>query len=117
MDASLSGVLILVGVGLWVMVVYQNNKARRMLEKWAAENGYQLTEMTRCGWNTGPFEAVSRRSPPVYKIALEHERGRVREAWAVCGEGGFRLDKLNPNPNLVVVVWDDEYKEGYSRRI
>lgn len=117
MDASLVGGLILVVVALWMMVVYQNNKARRMLEQWAAENGYQLMDMTRCGWNTGPFEAVSKRSPPVYRIALENERGRVREAWAVCGEGGFRLDKLNPNPNLVVVVWDEEYKEGYRRRI
>lgn len=116
MDASLIGSLILVGVGLFIIGIYQNTRARRLLEKWAVQNGYQLKEMARCGLNTGPFQAM-RGSPPVYKIKLENEQGHERVAWVACGEGRTRLTKMNPNPDLVTVVWDEEYKDGYSRRI
>ncbi len=105
-------------------ISYMSNKdkhSRQMLEKWAKENGYQLGDVTMCGFDRGPFDEGRRRiwnyKPLAHKIVLVDQEGREHSAWAACGEGRRQLDGLPPDHNLVIVVWDEEYRNGYFRRI
>ncbi|MBZ0318054.1 MAG: hypothetical protein K8L91_16660 [Anaerolineae bacterium] len=108
---------------LTVVITYMSNKdrhSRQMLNKWAKENGYQLGDVTMCGFDRGPFDEGRRHmwnyKPLAYKIVLVDQEGREHSAWAACGEGRTGSG-LPPDHNLVIVVWDEEYRNGYFRRI
>jgi hypothetical protein len=113
---TLCGIAFVIGL-LLLIGTLQNAKSHNALKCWSEENGYKLVEMDRCGLNTGPFEVISKYSPPVYKLTLEDEQGRQRIAWVCRGEGHPRLGKLTPRDNVLTIIWDEEYRAGYYRRI
>ena len=76
-------------------------RGQDMINKWVADNGYQLQSSRLCLFNRGPFFFRSCDSQLVYYVTVMIEPGRYRNAWIRCG--GFMIGIF---ANKVTVKWD-----------
>lgn len=76
-------------------------RANRMLERWAAQNGYQILERRlRMLWR-GPFIWTSSGGQVVYRVHVCDAQSNERFGWALCGGffGGVLSDEVE-------IEWD-----------
>jgi hypothetical protein len=60
-------------------------RSRRILETWAAENGYELLHANLRHIFRGPFFWNSSKSQTVYYVRVLDGDGRQRVGWVLCG--------------------------------
>ena len=79
------------------------SRSRRMLNDWAARNGFELMSCEYCWLWRGPFFFRSSKGQAVYRILVRDAQGRQRSGYARCGGWlwGLLTDQVN-------VRWDDE---------
>ena len=92
--------VLLIGI---VSLTWHFSRSRGMLERWAAENGYQLLSDEYRWISRGPFFWTTGKGQTVYRVSVRDSAGRVRNGWVKCG--GFFLGLLS---DKVQVRWDEE---------
>jgi hypothetical protein len=80
----------------------QDRRARGMVERWAAQNGFQVVEMRYSWLSRGPFFWTSSKEQLVYRLTVRDRYGDQHGAWVRCGSFwlGMWSDKVD-------VRWDD----------
>ena len=83
------GLLIaLVAIVVFIAWIWpQAVRARRMLDTWAAQGGFQIIRFERKNWtNRGPFGWWT-NSPyqMIFHIRVRDREGKARSAWVRCG--------------------------------
>lgn len=74
----------------------------RILEGWAAANGYQLLSRENCWFFKGPYFWSATRGQQVFRFTARDSAGLVRGGYAKCG--GYWLGTLS---DQIDVTWDD----------
>ena len=83
---SLGIVVILVLVcAAFLALAAHYSKARTMLERWAARNGFRILRMERRDFRRGPFFWSTARGQVVYHIVVVDRHGRRRSGYVRCG--------------------------------
>lgn len=100
MEAAVVVVIVLVIGGLSMM--WHFSRGRTVLERWAAENGYEILQSRYRHLLKGPFFVRSGKGHAVYHVTIRDRGGAVRTAYVRCGSwlGGLLSDH-------VVVEWMD----------
>jgi hypothetical protein len=83
------------------MAYYANQRAaRRMLQRWAASQGYRIRSARTCFFGS-PFGSEQKRSHWVYKIVAELPNGTTRCGHVLCGDGwwGLFIEKVKVSWN------------------
>lgn len=83
-------------------------RSRRMLDQWAANNGYRITSAEYRWLRRGPFFWTS-NSQTVYRLTIIDGQGNSRRGWARCGSYFLGLMQ-----NRVEIRWDAESSYGVS---
>jgi hypothetical protein len=70
-----------------VWIVAASWRGERMLQKWAARNGFEILkkESTHLSVPGGPITKYARMGRPVYRVSLSDKSGAIRRAWVICG--------------------------------
>ena len=74
------GAAVLVGAFTYGFVT----RSRQLVQKWAAENGYELLSAQYSMFFKGPY-FWSSRSQAVYRVQVRDREGRLRSGWVRCG--------------------------------
>ena len=78
--------IILVFVALGVgMTVWTFSRSRKILERWAAENGYQILSSEFRWLRRGPFFWTSSKGQTVYYVVVRTPEGPTKRGWVRCG--------------------------------
>jgi hypothetical protein len=85
----------------WILE-WRHDRATAMLQKWAAQNGYQIIRQEHRAFFKGPFFWTSGKSHEVYFVVVEDSGGCQKSAWVRCG--GFWLGLWSDH---VAVRWDN----------
>ncbi|HEX8911507.1 MAG TPA: hypothetical protein VF796_04035 [Humisphaera sp.] len=93
-------VVIALLVGL-VSIAWNSGAGERMLDRWAAANGYTLLSAEHRWLAQGPFWWRTSKNQSVYRISVRDAAGEVRTGWARCG--GWFLGMMS---DQVDVEWD-----------
>ena len=94
------GVLAILAILGWYFSVYFS-KSKRLLEKWADENRYQLLHAEYRSIRKRPF-LWSAKGQAVYRVEIRDEQGNNRQGWVRCGHW-----LLGVFADEVKVKWDD----------
>jgi hypothetical protein len=86
-----------------VMIAWHFSRSRRLLEKWAAENGFRIIESSYRNLVRGPFFWTTSKGQSVYRVTVEDATGQRRSGWVRCGSWLLGLWS-----DSVQVRWDDE---------
>jgi hypothetical protein len=82
----------------WIWAVH---RSREILDRWAAEHGFELLEVERRHLFRGPFFWRTGKGHQVFRVSVADERGIVRHGYVRVGGwwGGLFSDQA-------VVAWD-----------
>jgi len=95
-------VLVLGLMGAGGFITAQITRSQQLLQKWAAENGYQVLQaQLRPFFSKGPF-FWSSKSQVVYRIVVQDEQGYERSGWLQLGS--YLIGVLSDRAN---VRWDE----------
>ena len=94
------GVLAILAILVGYFYVYFS-KSKRLLEKWADENRYQLLHAEYRSIRKRPF-LWSAKGQAVYRVEIRDEQGNTRKGWVRCGHW-----LLGVFADEVKVKWDD----------
>lgn len=61
------------------------SRSRRLLDDWAASNGFRLVSADYCWIRRGPFFWTTSKGQTVYRITAVDGDGNRRTGWARCG--------------------------------
>jgi hypothetical protein len=94
-----------------VSIAWHFRKSRRVLERWAEQNGYRIVDAEYRHFFKGPFFWTSSKGQTVYRVTVEM-KGGVRSGWVRCGSWWFGLmsDKAEvrwDEPPAVEDRWDE----------
>jgi hypothetical protein len=92
---------LMLGLGIFSFF-WQFGRSRRMLEQWAGDQGYRLTDAEYRWFARGPFFWTSSKGQTVYRIAVVTPEGFRHTGWARCGGWFFGLLSRK-----VTVKWDN----------
>src|SRR5262249_46893070 len=84
-----------------VYIVGMQRRAGRLLDQWAARNGYRILEIERRRYRKGPFFFTSSNNQVVYRVTVQDAYGTTHRGWVRCG--GYRLGSWSDE---VAVQWD-----------
>jgi hypothetical protein len=91
----ISDSVIILFVVLIVLVVLINiwyfSRSRHILEKWAAQNGYEIVRSEYRMLRKGPFFWSSSRGQSVYYVVVRDARGAEHTGWVRCGSWWWGL--------------------------
>ena len=99
LERALGILLILAILGSYFRVYF--SKSKRLLEKWATENRYQLLHAEYRSIRKRPF-LWSAKGQAVYRIEIRDEQGSTRKGWVRCGSW-----LLGVFADEVAVKWDE----------
>jgi hypothetical protein len=85
-----------------LLMVWHFRRSGRMVERWAADNGYRLLGEEYRWFLRGPFWWRTGNGMAVYHVTVQDASGRVREGYVRCG--GWFLGLLS---DQVAVEWED----------
>jgi hypothetical protein len=74
-------------------------RAEHLLGEWAAKEGCELIESTRCFLETGPFLPLLRGV--VFRVKVRSPDGKIRSGWVRCG--GWFFGVMSDHTE---VIWD-----------
>ena|ERR1700690_687222 len=83
-------------IGL-ISITRERMRSFAVLEDWASENSFQITEGRRCFFD-GPFFTKLTRGQTVYFVKIRDSSGNLRSGWVRCG---IRRDNVE-------VKWDSQ---------
>lgn len=81
----------------WVGIIFVSHRSRQILERWAANNGYQILSFKAQPW------WLSRRFYyRIYYVVVQTSKGQKKRGWVRCGSllWGTLVDKID-------VSWDE----------
>jgi hypothetical protein len=84
-----------------VSAVWHFSRARTILERWAARDGYVLVSAERCWFWRGPFWLRSDKEQVVFRVVVRDRENRTLSGYVRCG--GWILGMLSDD---VAVEWD-----------
>jgi len=84
------------------MVLVHFYRSNLLLQQWAEQNGYHITEQQYRWFFKGPFFWTTSRGQTVYSVVVEDDAGRTRRGWVRCGGWWFGLLSSNTE-----VRWED----------
>ena len=102
LGAICTGVCVLPFLILFVYVVRRTQRAidsayQPLLDKWAAENGWEILHRQRREWGS-PWMFSKSANQPVYYVTVGYQEGgmRTRRAWVRCGHWfwGWFVEKI-----------------------
>ena len=101
---ELAGAAVVIAVVLFVILVlvWQINRSRSLLEQWAAENNYRILAAQQRFLVRGPFFWTTSKGQTVYRITVQDPSGAQRTGWLRCGS--WPLGLLS---DRVQAKWDD----------
>ena len=88
-------------LGIW-MVRWQYSKADRLLEDWAAHNGYKLLEKENANFGDGPLGRRGAKTYVKYCIKAEDVNGRMKTGIAYLGS-----ENTGVLSDEVKIEWDN----------
>jgi hypothetical protein len=91
--------VIMVVIATWIA---HFSRSKTLLEKWAAENGFEILQREQRYISQGPFFWTTSRSQVVYHVNVRDGLGNVRSGWVRCG-GWF----LGMWSDKTEVKWED----------
>ncbi len=68
-----------------VALLWTFTRARRILESWAAENGYHIISSELRWLRRGPFFWTTSKNQVVYHVTVRIPEGTVKNGWVRCG--------------------------------
>lgn len=77
-------VLILIVLGT-TFQLWLNARARKMIEAWAADNGFRILEMEYRPLRRGPYAWNTPAGRMVFRVLVQDGDGRKRPGWLRCG--------------------------------
>lgn len=80
-------------------------RGRRLLKRWAEENGFQILHSERRRLCAGPFTWTRTINQIVYLVQVRDREGRERSGWVQCGS---HWDGWGISDNQFEVRWKDE---------
>src|SRR5262245_14678068 len=83
-------------------IAWHFGRSRSLLDRWAAEHGYEVLRAEYRSFFKGPFFWNSSKGQTVYRVTIEDEDGRVLSGWVRCG--GWWLGLMSDH---VEVRWDE----------
>jgi hypothetical protein len=100
MQQQAFGVLVILAILGGYLYVYFS-RSKRLLERWANENRYQLLHAEYRSVRKRPF-LWSAKGQAVYRVEIRDEQGNNRQGWVRCGSW-----LLGVFADEVKVKWDD----------
>ena len=82
-----STTILVIALGAIVLIVYYSyfySRSRKLVRKWADENGYTLLKMEHRLFRKGPF-LLTGRNQAVFKVVVRDESGLQQTGWVRCG--------------------------------
>ncbi len=98
----IAGVVVLVFALGTASMAWHFSRSRRMVDRWAEENGFRLIDREYRWFFRGPFWWRTSDKMAVYHVTVEDSSGRVRRAFIRCG--GWLLGLLS---DRVDVEWEE----------
>ena len=95
-----AGLALLVGAGL-VVVFWQARRSSKMIDGWADEHGYEVTENKQPLINLGPFRWENPHGRTFYRVVVRDSEGWEHGGWVCCG-----IEWLGLLASRVEVRWD-----------
>ena len=81
-----SGLVVVVAVAAAIaLIVWGDRRGLRILENWAADNGFSLLSREVRYLRRGPFFWTTSRSQVVYYVTVRDNLGIERRGWVRCG--------------------------------
>jgi len=77
--------LVLVIIMVGVFLAWRFSRARRILESWAADNGFQIRSSQVRLFRLGPFLWRKSKGQVVYYVTVQLHDGTTRRGWVKCG--------------------------------
>jgi hypothetical protein len=87
---------------VFMSIHWHFSRSGSVLEKWAAENGYQIIHSEYCHFMRGPFFWTTSKGQTVYHVTVRTDSGKIRTGWVRCG--GFFLGLFS---DAAEVRWED----------
>ncbi len=111
-DHDGSFICILPFLAVWLLLMYWSVRhyfitVPALLERWAAENGFEILTKERRRFFKGPFFWTSSKNQVVYRIEAGDAKGRQRNGWVRIG--GYWW----PFGDKVEVRWDEPPPEMF----
>jgi hypothetical protein len=85
------------------MLIFHYRRSGSILDKWAAENGYQILESELRPLRRGPFFFTTAKGQEVYRVTVQDAGGAIRRGYVRCGS--FFFGMLSDRAE---VRWDNE---------
>jgi len=85
-----------------LFMIWHFRRSGRMVERWAADNGYRLLDREYRWLLRGPFWWRTGKGMAVYHVTVQDASGRVRKGYIRCG--GWFLGLLS---DRIDVEWED----------
>jgi len=91
-------ILIVVGISfnLWI-----HAQARKMIETWAAKEGYLVLEKEYRAFRRGPYDWKTPPGRMVFRVVVQSAAGQQRRGWLRLGDGILGMGKHH-----VDATWD-----------
>lgn len=79
--------LVIVGgtAGVVLYMVWYFSRSRRLLDQWAAANGYRILESEVRLFFRGPYFMISSNAQTVYRVKVLDRQGNTKSGWVKCG--------------------------------
>jgi hypothetical protein len=102
----IDGFHIIIGLAVVALVCmsiqWHSSRSGAVLEKWAAENGFQIIHSEYRHFMRGPFFWTTSKGQTVHYVTVRTGSGKVRTGWVRCG--GFFLGLFSDQAE---VRWED----------
>ena len=89
-------ILIVIAILVWTF-----SRSRRMLEKWAVDNNYQIISASIRLFRRGPFFWTTSKNQVVYYVTIRTSEG-IKNGWVRCGSWAWGIFQ-----DKVEVRWDE----------
>jgi hypothetical protein len=83
-------ILLFVVIGV-VALWWDITRSRALLNRWAADSGFQIIESHYRVFRKGPFFWTSSRGQTVYFVTIRDRQGYQRSGWVRCGSWWWGL--------------------------
>jgi len=94
--------ILAVGLFIFLSIRWHYSRSSAILEKWAAENGFEILEKSFRHFFRGPFFFRASKHQTVYRVTVRDKAGQVGTGWAACGSWWWGLWSDEAN-----VRWDE----------
>ena len=78
-------VLLVFLILVFVLLRWNYSRARRILEHWAQNNGYEILSSERRVFRKGPFFWTANNGQEVYFVMIRTSEGKTQRGWVCCG--------------------------------